>query len=172
MSFAICGRPRRGAVAFVAAGALAVGGCGSGGNDEAAKKGYYGAINSFCQDIKGAAANVQQNASAVQSGGGTSDPRAAVRQLGSALQDFADTTDKALGRIRKVKVPGDFKDFNSKVVTAFGGVVQRLQGAAQATQSGDPKALAKLGNDLNAAKLPDLPKDVAGGAPDCVGISR
>jgi len=171
MSVLTSGRPGRGAVALVAAAALALVACGSGGNDKAVKKSYYAAINGFCRDIKGAADNVQQNASAVQSGG-TSDPRAAVRQLGSALQDFADTTDKALGRVRKVKVPGDFKDFNAKVVTAFGGVVQRLQGAAQATQGGDPKALVKLGNDLSAAKLPDLPKDVAGGAQDCVGISR
>jgi hypothetical protein len=165
-------RPRAGAASLLVAAtlALAAGGCGGSGSDGPSKQGYVGTINTFCTDVKSAAAKVSTDATKLQ-GNATKNPQQAVKGFGTTLQTFADSTQKALDQLRKADVPSDYKSFNDKAVAAFGGVVGKLHSAADGAKKGNLAALSSLGADLGAVKLPNLPPDISKNAKACADIS-
>ena len=163
---------RHRATAVLLTGALlgtAAAGCGGGGGG-ASKGDYQSSLNTFCTDVKGAATQVQTDATKLQSNVG-SDPKKAIAGFGTTLQTFADTTRTALGKLQKTGVPSDYKTFNDKAVKAFNGVITKLDAAAKGAKSGNIQALSSLGTDLNSVKLPDLPKDLAKNAKACGDIT-
>jgi hypothetical protein len=156
---------------LLALGVLGAGaaGCG-GGSDGSSKKTYEGKINTFCTDVKTAAAKVSSDSAKLQAGA-AKDPQKAVKGFGTTLQTFADSTQTALDKLRKADVPESYRSFNDKAVTAFRGVIGKLHAAADGAKSGDLSALSSLGTDLGAVKLPSLPKDIANNAKACADIS-
>ena len=173
MSQRFTGRTPAAAVAALLA-SVALAACGGdkdgGSGDAPSKQDYYGSIDGFCRDVKGAANKVQADAGKLQKQA-PSDPTAAVKGFGASLQTFADATRKATDRLRDGGAPDEFKDFNTKAVTAFEGVATKLGQAADSAKSGKISALSQLGTDLGSVKLPDLPKDVRANAKACADIS-
>lgn len=167
--FARHGRKTVGAIALTVA--LGVAGCGGGGGgDDSSTKDYYASINTFCTSVKNAANNVKTDATKLQTNI-AADPKKAIQGFATTLDNFASATETALNKFKTAKVPGTYKDFTEKAITAFSGVVVKLRSAATGAKSGSVKALSNLGTDLDSVKLPDLPKDVEKNAKECAAIS-
>lgn len=166
--------PRRthaAAASILAVAGLALGTAGCGGDSGGpSKTDYQGTINTFCTDVKAAAAKVSSDATKLQSSA-TKNPQQAVKGFGTTLETFADSTQSALDGLRKADVPSDYKAFNDKAVAAFGGVVGKLHTAADGAKKGNLTALSSLGTDLGAVKLPNLPPDISKNAKACADIS-
>jgi len=155
--------------AIVLTAALAVSGCGGGG-DDSTTKGYYSAINTFCTSVKSAANQVKTDATKLQTNV-ASDPKKAIKSFATTLDTFANATNAALTKFKSAEVPSKYKNFTTQAVAAFSGVVAKLHTAANGAKTGSVKAVNNLGTDLDSIKLPNLPKDVQKNAKACADIS-
>lgn len=145
--------------------------CGGGGGDDApSKQEYYGSIDGFCRDVKSAGNRVQADAAKLQRQAPT-DAQAAITGFAPTLRTFADATRRAAGRLDRAGAPDELADFNARVVRAFEGVATKLGQAADGARTGKVSALTRLGTDLGAVKLPELPRDVRANARTCADIT-
>ncbi len=157
------------ALACVVLGA-GLGACGGDDGDDG-KAGYQRALNGFCKSMEDGTQAVQTGAAEVQSStAGT--PDAAVKRIGTVLETFASTMDGALTRLKAADVPGDYEKFHNDAVKGVGQLVSKVQDVAKAAVKGDAEAVEKLGGNLTAVKLPNLPGDLAAKTPACGRISK
>lgn len=147
-----------------------LGACGGGGSDSS-KSDYQAALNQFCKSVETGSNKVQTDASSVQTTA-ASDPKAAIKKIGTVLGTFATTIDDALTKLKAADVPSDYKDFNQGAVSGVDELVTKVRAAAKAASTGDVQAVTQLGSTLNDIKLPDLPKELADKAPSCSRISK
>lgn len=175
MTSLLAGRARSVTAALGLVLVLLIAGCGGGdsgggGGGDSTTKGYYGAIDTFCTSVKSAANQVKTDATKLQANI-ASDPKQAIKSFATTLDTFANATNAALTKFKAAEVPSKYKSFTDQAVAAFGGVVTKLHAAAKGAKSGSVSAVNNLGADLDAIKLPDLPKDVQKNAKSCAAIS-
>jgi len=157
------------ALACVALGA-GLGACGGDDGDDA-KADYQRVLNGFCRSMEDGTKAVQSGAAEVQSSG-ASNPKTAVKRIGTVLDGFAKTMDGALTKLKAADVPGDYEKFHDDAVKGVGQLVTKVQDVAKAAVAGDTDAVLKLGSNLTAVKLPNLPGDLAAKTPACGRISQ
>lgn len=173
MTSLLAGRARSVTAALGLVLVLLIAGCGggdSGGSGDSSANGYYSAIDTFCTSVKSAANQVKTDATKLQANI-ASDPKQAIKSFATTLDTFANATNAALTKFKAAEVPSKYKSFTDQAVAAFGGVVTKLHAAAKGAKSGSVSAVNNLGADLDAIKLPDLPKDVQKNAKSCAAIS-
>jgi soluble cytochrome b562 len=163
-------RTRAAAALTTIALAGGLGACGGGG-DDSSKKDYQSALDSFCKSVESGSNKVQTDASSVQTTA-SSDPKAAIKKIGTVLGTFATTIDDALTKLKGADVPSDYQDFNDGAVKGVDELVTKVRAAAKAASTGNVQAVTQLGSTLNDIKLPDLPKELADKAPSCSRISK
>jgi len=157
------------ACATLVAGLSACGGDDDGGGGS--KGDYQSALNTFCKSVETGSNTFKTEATSVQTSAG-SNPTAAIKKLGTLLDDFASTIDGALTKLKAVDVPGDYEKFSDQAIKGVDQLVSTVRDAAKAATSGNAEAVTKLGSALDSLKLPDLPKDLADKAPACGSIPK
>jgi hypothetical protein len=157
------------ALACVVLGA-GLGACGGDDGDDG-KADYQRALNGFCRSMEDGTKAVQTGAAEVQSAS-ASDPKSAVKSIGTVLETFASTMNGALTKLKAADVPSDYEKFHGDAVKGVGQLVTKVQDVAKAALAGDTDAVLKLGGNLTAVKLPNLPGDLAEKTPACGRISN
>lgn len=158
------------AVLTITVGAAAGVGCGGGGGDaKASKQDYYAAINGFCGDVATAAKQVSKDTVKAQKATGSSQA-ARLRIITTSLEQFADSTESALGKLEKAGVPDSFAAYQKGTAAGFRTYIATLRKTAKDSAK-DTSALTRLQARLNAVKLPDPPKDVTANAKACAEFS-
>jgi hypothetical protein len=164
---------RRGGVrssAAVLTVVLTVAASGCGGGDDGSAKDYYSAIDTFCGQVTTAARRVSTDTAAVRRD--TSSPaKTRYAAITASLTRFADSTESALGRLEKAKVPKQFSAYQKGTSSGFRTFITTLRDTAASADKNGPKALTELAGKLNAVQLPDPPKDITANAKACASFS-
>lgn len=166
-------RARAGAAAIVASAVLALSACGGGdGGGKDTKAEYKTSLNTFCGAVSKSQKDVEAQIQKIQSDpDAAKDPQAAIKGFGNALGTFADDLNGALDGLKKSDPPSQYKSFHDGAVKAIGQLATKVDEAATATKKGDVQALSSFGSDVDAIKVPDVPKDLKNGVKNCDELS-